>query len=187
MKKDKHEFLTNKEDIISWLDSMKIKKGAYVIFDDLSVSVNANVILENKKLKYLPIQFNDVLGNFDISHNQLTSLKGCPQNISGNFYANNNLLTTLEYAPKEIGELYNVSENQIKKLGKLDISCEIFQINDNPLTQIKFDEIKHLQTQYLYISSHLYRTFDYKTEDGRINFNIDPDYIEVSFERFKTF
>jgi hypothetical protein len=189
MKKNKHEFFTNTNDIINWLESHGMKRGKYVIHDDLSVSVNGNVLFSEKKLTHLPIQFNHILGNFDISSNQLTSLKGVPRIINGDFHVNDNQLTTIDYSPIEIGNLYDISFNKLSSLGHIKTQCGIFQINDNPLelNAIKYKNLKNLSTKELYISSQLYQKLNYKTEDGTINFNIDPDYIEVSFERLKNF
>ena len=52
--------------------------------------------LSNKGLTELPdyIQFNKVDGNFYISHNELTTLRGCPRIVNFFGFDNNNLSET---------------------------------------------------------------------------------------------
>ena len=75
-------------DIREWLSTMKI--DGYTIHPNGVVDVYDCVNLDNKKLKEIPIQFGHVTGNFDISHNNLTSLKGCPLGVNGWFDCRDN-------------------------------------------------------------------------------------------------
>jgi len=71
-----------------------IKK--YIINDDMSISVNGNVNLTpHRNIKYIPIKFKEVDGNFNCSGNQLTSLKYCPGTVGGYFSCHSNQLTSL--------------------------------------------------------------------------------------------
>ena len=118
----------NKSDIISWLDQMKVKN--YTINDDLTVDVDGNVWLYDKKLIKIPIQFNKVNGDFGCANNKLKSLKGCPIEVNGDFYCDYNNLTSLEGCPKIVNEDFYCHRNQLKSLKYLpdiikgDLYCD---------------------------------------------------------------
>jgi hypothetical protein len=57
----------------------------YVINGDV-VDVNGDVSLSFGNLTELPLKFGIVTGNFDCSHNNITSLIGAPTHVSKNFY-----------------------------------------------------------------------------------------------------
>jgi hypothetical protein len=99
----------------------------YNINDDLSIDVDGDVFLSNKRLDKIPLKFGRVNGHFTCSINKLTSLEGCPkwvgdlfdcginkltslefcpEWVGGDFYCSNNYLTSLEYLPKSIGGEY---------------------------------------------------------------------------------
>src|SRR5690606_37865092 len=73
--------LTNAEDIQAWLDKFDIK--GTTILPDNSVDVQGDVKLSNRlpNLSKLPLNFNYVDGDFDISENELVSLEGCPTRV----------------------------------------------------------------------------------------------------------
>ena len=91
--KESNNFLTTKQEIISWLDKMNITN--YTINKDLSVDVDSNVNINNRNLTKIPIKFNKVSGYFFCHNNKLTSLVGCPTNVNGDFYCHNNKLTNI--------------------------------------------------------------------------------------------
>ena len=66
----------------------------YTINSDGSIDVNDHgVFFNGYGLNELPLKFNRVSGKFDCSHNNLTSLEGCPKYVGGSFFCNNNKLT----------------------------------------------------------------------------------------------
>ena len=97
---DDKNTLTNVAEIAKWLDDMQITD--YIIQDDLTVNVENSVTLNQTLISAIPIQFGIVSGNFDVSQNQLTSLKGSPHTVGGSFYCTGNFLTSLKYAPKKV-------------------------------------------------------------------------------------
>lgn len=99
-----------KEKVQAWLDEMNVKN--YQINDDLTVNVNGNVKLSTKKIIELPIQFNHVVGDFDVSSNRLTSLEGSPNVVEGNFNCMFNYLPNLKGAPQKVMGNFNCSMNQ---------------------------------------------------------------------------
>ncbi len=108
------EKLTTKEDIQKWLDEMLIKN--YSISSNLIVNVKGDVDLLVEKLTIIPVQFGVVTGNFIISMNYLTSLKGSPNKVGGSFYCTDNKLESLEGSPKEVGGDFYCTFNKLKSL-----------------------------------------------------------------------
>jgi len=76
----------------------------YQIRDDGSIDVVGNVDLSGKlgDLKQLPLNFNEVKGDFDCRVNNLTTLEGCPKVVHDYFSCAKNKLTSLEHSPKII-------------------------------------------------------------------------------------
>lgn len=128
--------LTNKAEIQAWLDEMNIFN--YIINDDLTVDVNEQVYLVNKGLTQIPIQFGVVEKNFDISYNQLTSLKGSPHTVNGLFRCEHNQLTNLIGGPPEAFD-FNVNHNQLTTLeGAPEVVACFFSCENNQLTNLNF-------------------------------------------------
>lgn len=107
----KAQFLTNEQEIKSWLKKMNIQN--YTINSDLTVDVKADVNICYKNLEYIPIQFGKVAGDFNCSHNKLVSLEGSPFEVGpfefekkpynqGNFDCSYNQLENLDFTPKKI-------------------------------------------------------------------------------------
>ena len=129
-------FLKTREETKDWLNSMKIKN--YTIKEDLTVDVSGGVWIENKNLDYIPIQFGLVGGYFYCSSNNLTSLKGCPTEVSGGFYCHNNNLTSLEYCPIKVGVSFFCHNNNLTSLEHTPIKIWwSFYCGNNKLTSLK--------------------------------------------------
>ena len=78
----------------------KFKIENYTINDEGSIDVEGRVFLYGRNLKEIPLKFNKINGDFDISHNTLSNLYNSPKYITGNFNcSNNSILTSLEGAP----------------------------------------------------------------------------------------
>ena len=92
--------LKSEKDIRGWLAGFDIRN--FEITSDLIVNVNENVDLEARRLLELPFQFGVIKGDFTISYNKLTSLKGSPFKVTEYFRCNGNPLLSLEYAPREV-------------------------------------------------------------------------------------
>ena len=80
---------------------------------DGDVKVEKDLVSPDGKLI---VKFGVVKGNFNCSHNELTSLEGAPQEVGGWFNCLRNQLTSLEGAPKEVGEDFDCSFNQLTSL-----------------------------------------------------------------------
>jgi len=87
----------------------------YTINNDMSISVDGSVDLSGRDLKYIPINFKEVSGDFDCS-DKLTSLKYCPETVGGYFSCSNNQLASLKYCPETVGGDFWCSYNQLTSL-----------------------------------------------------------------------
>jgi len=113
----------------------------YTIHKDGSVTAYQSVNISNKKLVKIPINFREIEGHFDCSHNHLTNLVGAPQIvkgyfhiIKGYFHCSYNYLTSLEGAPQEVTDFY-CHHNQLISLDGLplisgDIICDAYLYED---------------------------------------------------------
>ena len=88
----------------------------YTINPDGSIDVDGDVLLYNRRLKKLPLDFNIVSGYFNCSWEKLTSLKGCPKEVGGDFYCSYNKLTSLEHSPLIICGLFYCVDNPLESL-----------------------------------------------------------------------
>lgn len=129
--------LTNADDIRRWLHKNNIKD--FTILKDNSVNVHQDVKLSDKlvNLIKLPLKFNEVDGDFDISDNELTSLEGCPSKVKGSFLAYKNEISSLKGCPKEVDGSFIVLQNNIGSLKfSPSIVKEDFICSHNPLRDL---------------------------------------------------
>ncbi|MCP4971881.1 MAG: hypothetical protein GY932_14960 [Arcobacter sp.] len=130
--------ISNKDDINKWLLANNIKN--FNILDDNSVNVKGDVKLSNSldNLQKLPIIFNEVEGNFDISDNVLTSLEGSPQKVTGDFLAYKNEINSLKGGPREVGRNFIILKNNIRSLlNSPSIIKEDYICSHNPLNSLE--------------------------------------------------
>jgi len=105
---------TTKEEVEEILMSFDIEN--YNINDDLTVDVNGNVDLSDKRLTRIPITFGKVNGSFNCVLNNLATLEGSPKEVGGSFNCFENNLTSLKGAPKEVGGGFDCFENNLTSL-----------------------------------------------------------------------
>jgi hypothetical protein len=103
----------------------------YTINDDGSIDVNGDVNLSWLGITELPLRFNKVTGDFFCSHNNLTSLKGCPRWVGGFFNCIYNQLTSLEFSPDYVGGYFSCRCNKLT-----DNYCDT-EIKDTFITSLK--------------------------------------------------
>ena len=120
----------------AWLNAMGIEN--YTINTDLTVDVKGDVYIMSKILKNIPVQFGTVSGNFDCSHNMLTSLEGCPKEVGGDFYCSFNRLTSLEGGPKTVKRHFYCNDNRLTSLeGGPETVGGLFRCSKNNITSLK--------------------------------------------------
>jgi len=82
----------------------------YTINKDGSIDVVGNVSLFRENLTKIPYKFNKVVGSFYCGQSKLTSLEGCPYEITKDFVCSFNKLESLKGGPMEVGGDYNCRE-----------------------------------------------------------------------------
>lgn len=99
--------ITNKSAIEKWIKKAQktsLIGGTCRINKDMSVDVDGDVNLSLTGIKFIPVQFNIVSGNFICLDNPMTTLKGSPRVVGGVFYFNSNkLVRSIKDMPEEIG------------------------------------------------------------------------------------
>lgn len=77
----------------------------------------------NPELTELPFKDKNIkviiMGDFDVSHCNLTSLKGSPHEVKGDFFCGWNKLTSLEDGPKIVGGKYHCYGNPIENISQV--------------------------------------------------------------------
>jgi hypothetical protein len=116
----------------------KFKLTHYTIRKDNTVDVgNAHVDIEGLDLQVIPIQFGILDNDFNCSDNELVSLKGSPKKCRG-FYCQFNILTTLEGCPQEVTDIFRCEKNKLTTLeDNTSMDCYDFICRDNQLESLK--------------------------------------------------
>jgi len=104
---------------------------------DGSLEVKGNVNFSGLSLKEIPFNFKKIIGDFDVSDNQLTSLKNCPEIVEGNLFINNNKLVSLEGCSNKIDGLFDCSYNLLEnfKGGPEKVNYTYF-CEENQITEL---------------------------------------------------
>ena len=109
-----------------------------VLNADGTIDYDGNVNLNSKNLTNffkLPFRFRKVNGSFYCSHNNLTTLEGCPEEVANNFFCDNNNLTSLKGGPKQVGCHYYCMFNKLTTLEGAPERIEAyFSCSNNNLT-----------------------------------------------------
>ena len=126
--------LKTKEEIQIWLNKHHINN--YIIHDNLTVDVGESISLFKKSLKYIPIQFGVVHGNFQCSENNLVTLKGCPKIVYGTFECASNQLNSLKYAPEYVEYSFTCANNKITSLEYLPKIGKAIACHKNQITRL---------------------------------------------------
>lgn len=116
----------------------------YVILDDLSVDIKGNVNLVKKGLKKIPIQFNEVMGYFNISHNKLKTCKGMPKKVKHDFLASYNQLEDIFHFPIEVLGQIDLSHNQLTDLSFLPKTVYGLDVSHNKISTLEHSPEKIL-------------------------------------------
>ncbi len=102
------------------------------------VDTKLGVNLGGLGLKFFPVHFGDINGDFDCSSNRLVTLFSGPKNVKIDFYIKNNCLTSLEHGPETVGEDYICSNNKLITLkGSPKQIFGDFDCSSNLLTSLK--------------------------------------------------
>ncbi len=112
----------------------------YTINSNGSVDVDGSVYLFQKTLVEIPLNFNNVTGDFLISDNRITSLRGCPREVGGDFSCSRNKITNLIGGPEFVGSEYFANSNYL--LNSLEgspthVGKDFNLYSNNKLTSLK--------------------------------------------------
>jgi hypothetical protein len=109
----------------------------YTINSDGSIDVGGDVDLMNYLggLTKLPLKFRNVTGDFNCSHNQLTTLEGSPKSVNY-FNCSHNQLTTLQGSPKSVNYFY-CSHNKLTTLEGSPNIIRFINCSHNKLTTLE--------------------------------------------------
>lgn len=142
-----------KPQIREWLDMMGVSN--YTINPDLTIDAK-NVIITYKGITEFPefIQFKKIEGNFFCYHNDLISLRGCPEFVGGKFDCSYNYLKSLEGGPIQSYQ-YTCNDNRIETLKGGPKFCRHFNIDNNMIRSLDGlpDGISTLTATYNLLSS----------------------------------
>ncbi len=113
---------------------------------DFSKCTHQGMNLENQNLRKIPPRYShsSIIGNCDLRHNLLTSLRNSPHEVEGSFSCSNNQLISLEYGPVHVGSMndmgtYSCDTNKLVTLkGAPNTIFGDFECFDNNLTTLEF-------------------------------------------------
>lgn len=99
-------YFETKEEVKNFLDDLKIKN--YTINDDLTVDVKGNVEVSKSKLKFIPVEFGKIEGDFEWIDGELISVHNFPYyaynvDIHGN--------KIIDYLNMDIDNYFNCQDN----------------------------------------------------------------------------
>ena len=88
-----------------------------ILRTDGKVDVPGKVYMYRRPRKHvLPLQFNEVKGDFTVQSSGLDSLQGCPRVVLGDFNCAENPITDLQGAPQFVGGRFLCIETNITNL-----------------------------------------------------------------------
>jgi len=118
----------------SWLHDHGIEKFE---FDGSQLNVYQDVILLDRNLHQIPVNFYYVSGSFDCTNCGLTTLKNSPRYIDGDFRCGNNEITTLVGGPLVVNGAVDVSHNCLTNLIGAPECHGWFYCDNNELVSLK--------------------------------------------------
>ncbi len=94
-------------------------------------------IYNNQKITSLRGCPKEVTGSLKCQNIGITSLEGCPEKVGRNFYCDENKLTSLKGGPKEVKGEYSCSENKLTSLEGAPEKVAAFNCAGNRLKDLK--------------------------------------------------
>jgi hypothetical protein len=125
-------YSTEREYIETLCKRYKIMK--YHITNENKVNVGGSVNIKDMGLNSIEIPFGNIMGDFDCSGNNLTSLENLPDVVMGSLYVNHNYLTSLDGCTDQVKVNFVCSNNNLTNMfggpnivgGRYDLSSNIY-------------------------------------------------------------
>lgn len=112
-----HREIRTREDALAMLLDLGLKPGlARVSKTGIVERYRGNVDLGDYGLDHIPLHFQEITGDLNLTGNNLRDLVGCPQVVGGTVSAGRNKLATLFGAPKRVGRDFLVDDNELRDL-----------------------------------------------------------------------
>lgn len=102
------------DDIESWFDENRFKVD-YTVSGG-KVTAKSFKMVGHTDMKGLGVQFDKVNGDFELSHNGLTTLKGCPSEVGGKYIIKGKFIKSLSLGPKVVKGDCIISGTEITSL-----------------------------------------------------------------------
>ncbi len=185
--------LTEKDDIIKWLNKNNVKNFEITQDNEINVKGPVNLAAKLENLSKLPVVFNKVEGNFDISDNELTSLEGCPKVVLKDFICLKNEIKTLKGSPKQVDGNFIIIHNHINsfkhspKIVKGDYICSHNPAkNLDGINTVEGDIFTNVFIETVKAQKYVYRNVaTYKYTGESIMHYLDKEYVNLTPEEQK--
>jgi hypothetical protein len=108
--------IVDEKQIESLLKKNFLIKGRFKINNGM-VSIEGDITVRDEcELSQLPVNFENITGNFNLTHNHLTTLYGSPSTVGGGFFCSNGKLTSLQGGPDYVKGGFSCSHNKLTSL-----------------------------------------------------------------------
>lgn len=175
-----------KEEIIKKLNSYNLQfEERLLVVENNSIIYHGSLDWSNKSLCEIPVEFDLITGNFNLSSNKISSIKNFPKRVNHTFDISQNLLKTVKLKNLECDTLF-LENNEI----------EIFEILEDVKIQsllnlccnylLYFDSEKTGNIRYNLSSNFLYWT-NLKESEKVIGSNRNLKYLKLSRESYDNF
>lgn len=132
-----HELFREKQNIEQWLEDCCIENYHLIKDEYYGYTVNCkDVELSHKNIQHLRVKFNVCRGYFNVSHNELVSLKGSPKKVDKYFDCSHNKIKSLEYSPEIVKNLI-CNNNQLTHLKHCSALITVLDASYNSITNIE--------------------------------------------------
>lgn len=190
MKLMTHKLLNNKKEITQWLDKLHIKNYELVPNREYGYVVNVEgaVNISRASLDCIAVKFNYVTEHFFCYGNKISSLVGAPEHVGGDFVACYNYLTNLIASPKRVEGSYYAYYNKLVSLeGTAQYVGNIFHVSDNELRNLFFEHFPQYIGGTVILKKNLLpevlsRISDFQSLSARLKTDYERRSLEVLIE-----
>jgi hypothetical protein len=108
------------------------------------INIDGDIIVD-KNFPFIPIKFNIIKGDFDITNRNINSLEGCPNEVI-HFSCSYSKIFNLKYCPNIIHGSFWAISTQLKDLDNLPKICHNIYLLNTPIAHNmnKYSQLKTL-------------------------------------------